>query len=354
MVKENGENLCIVRTRRHSMEEPIHFSEAEAARVFSEDAGDQPCGKGEEFRLVLIGKTGTGKSACGNTILGRERFKSVSASKSQTVQCKRKDGTRCGAKIAVVDTPGLFDTKLSNEQVIGEIGKCIGLASPGPHALLLVLKVGRFTEEERNTVQEIKKMFGDDAEKYTMVLFTHKELLNGETIDQYIEAGDDNLKKLIKECGDRYHCLENGSPANYSQIKDLMKKVQNMVSANGGSCYSNEMFQAVEAEICEIQKKTMKGKVEQFGKSGKPVTKTEWQKIYSQLLAESRKEAVTILFRDRLILAVARMRRKFRVTQEERDDAMRMAEEQGISESKALDLVVKASCQLAKDKCKIQ
>uniref|UniRef100_A0A0E9SCQ7 Uncharacterized protein n=1 Tax=Anguilla anguilla TaxID=7936 RepID=A0A0E9SCQ7_ANGAN len=53
-----------------------------------------------------------------------------------------------------------------------------------------------------------------------------------------------------------------------------------MVSTNGGSCYSTDMFQRVEAVIREIQEEKMKEKIKQLEKLHKTANKTEWQNIY--------------------------------------------------------------------------
>ncbi|KTF81407.1 hypothetical protein cypCar_00038797, partial [Cyprinus carpio] len=83
----------------------------------------------------------------------------------------------------VVDTPGLFDTAISNEEIQQEIMRCIELAAPGPHVFLLVIAVGPFRQEERETLQLMKMTFGQKAETYSMVSVTRGDNL----IDQSIE-----------------------------------------------------------------------------------------------------------------------------------------------------------------------
>lgn len=205
----------------------------------------------EETRIVLVGKTGVGKSSTANTLLQRSFFQASDDPTPVTEKCMTGKGIWGQRQFLLIDTPGIFAINDKEEKTEQEIKRCIHLAAPGPHAILFVIEYGRIRQDDFESIKTFLKYFGEKLKQFVIIVFTHADKVKEyQTLEKWLEKVPE-LKSFLKECGDRY-CLVNNDANERDKeqyVMCLMNAIEALKVTNGLLHYTDEAIMEAERTV---------------------------------------------------------------------------------------------------------
>lgn len=161
----------------------------------------------------------------------------------------------------MVDTPGIFDSDTKPEDLKNEIKRCIQLTSPGPHAVLFVLKLGdRYTQEDYEAFRLFLSFFGPEMLYHGIIIFTCADKIQQkhQSIDDYIDKAPKKLQELVNLLGNRKLPINNifDKQQSITQVECLIRMVEQIkIGSSETIYYKDDNFRRFEEEIQKLEEK---------------------------------------------------------------------------------------------------
>ncbi|KAA0706290.1 hypothetical protein E1301_Tti020480 [Triplophysa tibetana] len=159
----------------------------------------------------------------------------------------------CGRLINLLELPALFNTSLSDDELMRQTLCCLSLCHPGVHVFLLLIPHHSLTDEHKAEMQEIHRIFSSRIRSHMMILIMQK------SEDTTAEL-DDVTRSLIKHYAAQCHFIHPNT-----QVSTLLERIQQMTENNRGASFTTQTF--LDEQMKKMIQEEMKRKIQTQTKS---------------------------------------------------------------------------------------
>ena len=133
----------------------------------------------------------------------------------------------------VIDTPDLTNLELGEQGKKQQVARWKEMAFPGPSAIILAVHGEiKFTQQERDVYEEVKKLWGDDNDFCCrlIIVFTFADRLE-KSIVGALGGVSPELKGILAQAGNM--CVEVSNTGSPEKKRQAVKKILDSVKTLG-------------------------------------------------------------------------------------------------------------------------
>ncbi|PVD23986.1 hypothetical protein C0Q70_17263 [Pomacea canaliculata] len=183
-------------------------TQLQSCRAADVETQPMPARNIRQLKVLIIGKTGNGKSSLGNILLNNtSAFRVSRGLNSSTTFAVTNSAEVHGVTVTVMDTPDISNLGVDEKAAEEEIKKWCFFH---PDFILLAIRCDvRYTAEEHQIYQQIKKVLGEEhlTSKLT-IAFTFGDRQDKD-INEELKTVCPELKDVLKDADNRYIMFSN-------------------------------------------------------------------------------------------------------------------------------------------------